>query len=237
MLIAIVNKSKKITNAEVLLMTKACASQMRRHAAPAWDARVAPVIFYEDEAQVPDDACPIYFFDVADEADALGYHFEDPEGREYGKVFVDVILDNGGTKFDGAHSLSCVLSHEILELWGDPNCNKWGDAPDGKSHAWELCDAVEGDAYPIKVGKKSVSVSNFLFPEWFDSNDPGADSLRRFDQMGVLKKPFTIAKGGYTIFRTAGKEHSLFGAKFPKFKRALKAHVAARTNRRQKKRA
>jgi len=237
MLIAIVNKSKRVTNDEVLLMTKACASQMRRHAAPAWDARVAPVIFYEDPRQVPDEACPIYFFDEADEADALGYHFEDPEGREYGKVFVGVILDNGGTKFEGPNSLSCVLSHEILELWGDPNCNKWGDAPDGKSHAWELCDAVEGDAYPIKVGKKSVSVSNFLFPEWFDSNDPGSDSLRRFDQMSVLKKPFTIAKGGYTIYRTAGKEHSLFGAKFPKFKRVAKAYVASRTSRRQKKRA
>lgn len=238
MLIAVVNKSKILKDPkEVALMAQACGIQLRKHAAPAWDMKVSPVLFFADETQVPEDASPIYFFDKADEADALGYHFEDPEGREYGKVFVEVILDNGGTKFDGANSLSCTLSHEVLELWGDPNCNKWADAPNGDSHAWELCDAVEGDAYPVKVKGHEVHVSNFLFPEWFDPNDPGPDSLRRFDYMKVLKHPFTLAEGGYSIVRKGGKEHAIYGHRFPEFKRAAKAHVAARTARRQKPRA
>ena len=36
MLIAVINKSKVVTNEEAALMTDACAEQVKYHVAPAW---------------------------------------------------------------------------------------------------------------------------------------------------------------------------------------------------------
>lgn len=227
--IAVVNQSKRLTNAEVAIMTEACNVQVYRHAAPAWGKLPMHVGFYLAETMVPKDADPIVIFDSPDEADALGYHSETPDGKVYGKVFVDPVLDNRGAVMKGGLSVSAVLSHEVLEQFVDPDCNLWADGGDGKLYAIEVADPVEADAYTITVAGKKVAVSNFVFPEWFDKeNRPGA----RFDYMKVLKKPFTMSKGGYMIVMRAGKEESVFAAKYPKWRMPGKKHAASRTFRR-----
>src|SRR6266851_4954057 len=53
MLIAILNQSTLISNADAVAMTQAIASQVRLDAAPLWDRAPAAVIFYTDPGAVP----------------------------------------------------------------------------------------------------------------------------------------------------------------------------------------
>jgi hypothetical protein len=115
-------------------------------------------------------------------------------------------------------------------MWWDPQINLWYEAPDGRLWAGELCDAVENDAYDIVVSGQKVTVSNFVLQPFFDCEpETGA----KFDFLGVLKKPFSLAKGGYTIIsKGVGKISTVFGRQYPKRKLAAKRHAAARAFRR-----
>ena len=108
------------------------------------------------------------------------------------------------------------MSHELCEMVGDSSCNIWADGPDGHDYAWELCDAVEADAYDID----EVTVSNFLYPAFFD---PQAETGSRLDHLGKLAVPFSMTAGGYQIRRSeTGKVTQVFAADFPEWKRAAK---------------
>jgi hypothetical protein len=233
--IAVLNRSKKVTNADVQVMTQACYQQLERHAAVAWGRVPCPVIFHADPATVPDNAEQIVLFDSPTEAGALGYHTETPDGRIYGRVFCNPVLNaKGGTVLEGAMSVSSVLSHEVLEQFIDPDINLWYEDAYGKLYAGEVGDPVEADVYVVMVGKKAVAVSNFVFPEWFDSeNRRGA----RFDQMGRLKKPFTMTAGGYMVVKDKGRDQEVYARSYPEWKKPGKTHVAARTARRKAKKS
>ncbi len=233
--IAILNKSASLLknqNAQVSLMAQACNTQILRQVCPAWGMLAqGNVQFFTDERLVPSGYAPIYILDNPDEPDALGYHTEDGSGKPWGRIFVKPILDYGGTVLSGSLSVSSVLSHEVIELWADPCCNKWADAADGNSYAWELCDPVESDAYTIAVGRSVVSVSNFVTPAWFDQNPPVG---RSFDFLHNLTAPFTMDSGGYVIYREAGEEQIAFGANYPTWKKTLKQSKTARFKKRDR---
>jgi len=231
--IAVLSKSKKVSASDAQAMTQACYQQLERHAAVAWGRVPCPVIFHADPSTVPDNAEQIILFDSPTEAGALGYHTETPDGRIYGRVFVNPVLNSkGGTVLEGAMSVSSVLSHEVLEQYIDPDINAWAEDAKGKLYALEVGDPVEADVYVMMVGNKSVAVSNFVFPEWFDSeNRRGA----RFDQMGRLKKPFTMTAGGYMVVKDKNGDHEVYARHYPEWKKAGKTHVAARTARRKTK--
>jgi hypothetical protein len=106
-----------------------------------------------------------------------------------------------------------VISHEVLEILGDPYITWWADGNDGRQYALEVCDPVEGDAYVID----GVSVSNFVGPRYFSAG-PGP-----YDWMRKLSAPFSMSPGGYLIVRSPGGEPSqIFGAEFPAWRRPLK---------------
>ena len=84
-------------------------------------------------------------------------------------MFVDPILDNGGTWLRGANSVSATISHEVCELVGDPTANHWVENARGALVAVELCDPVESCAYSIGLRDgRRVSVSDFVYPDWFN---------------------------------------------------------------------
>src|SRR5438445_751400 len=107
--------------------------------------------------------------DDAEQAGALGYHAETPDGRPYGRVFVGPVLDHGGGWLEGQLSVSTVVSHECCELFCDPNVNLWADDAQGRAYAVEACDPVEADSYEVSVEGRVVAVSNFVHPAWFDA--------------------------------------------------------------------
>lgn len=206
-------------------IVKALAKQLAQDYATTWRV-LPPALSFSADNTVGTEESELALFDDADQADALGYHDETPTGRVYAKVFVTPILNSGGTYTNGANSISVTLSHEMLEMSGDPECNLWADAPDGNDYARELCDAVEGDAYAAD----GVSVSNFVLPAYFDRFAP---SNSRFDFLSKLSAPFTMTSGGYLIKRTErGTVSNVFGEHYPEDRKIGKYHPASRTSRR-----
>jgi hypothetical protein len=227
MLIAILNQSKNVTAAQAAAMTEAVAAQVRMDAAPLWDRAPAAVVFYTDPAAVPATAHAITLVDtIADQPKGvLGFHTEDQRGKLWGVVATQPELGNGANVSTGDWSVSSVLSHEVLEMFVDPNCNLWANNGAGSVYTLEVCDPVEAPTYPVG----GVSVSNFVTPAWFD---PQAPAGSQFDKLGLLTEPFTILKGGYVVYAHEGKEHQKFGDEFPQWRRDMKSGPAARTRRR-----
>jgi hypothetical protein len=194
-LLSVVNQSQRMTDAEVQRMTLAGAAQLVQHYGPIYGK--VPMLEFVHAGQTPTGgSSPITIVDVPDIDGALGYHDEDASGMAFARIFVNPTLDNGGTTLTGPNAVSVTFSHEVLELIGDSPANRWVDGPGGSDFAFEMCDAVEGDAYEID----GVSMSNFVLPAFFD---PRADrASNKFDFLGKLSRPFTMTPGGYQIVRT-----------------------------------
>ena len=227
MLIAILNQSTLVSNTDAATITQAVASQVRYDAAPIWDKSPAAVVFYTDPAAVPATAHGIALVDTIQNQPqgVLGFHTEDQGGKLWGVVAAKPELDSGAQVTTGDWSVSSVLSHEVLEMFVDPNCNLWANNSKGSSYSFEVCDPVEAPSYNVN----GVSVSNFVTPSWFD---PLAPATAQFDKLGQLHAPFSILKGGYVVYETAGKEQQKFGDEFPQWRRDMKSGPLARTRRR-----
>lgn len=230
MLIAVLNQSTLITNDQVSTMTRAIAHQVKLDAAPIWDRSPAAVIYYRNPADVPPNAHVITVVDTIQDQPkgVLGFHTEDKGGRLWGVVAAKPELDAHGQALTGDWSVSSVLSHEVLELFIDPNCNLWATDNKGKVYSFEVCDPVEAPTYDVD----GVSVSNFVTPAWFD---PLAEqkATTQFDKLGLLKASFSILKGGYVVYATESHEHQTFGDKFPQWRKDMKIGQMSRTSLRR----
>jgi hypothetical protein len=224
----IINHSSKISNDDLQLMIEACKIQLRDHAGPSlgripWDVKLGG-----------DDGFSMNIFDDSDHAGALGYHSQDPNGKVWGRVFVNPVINHGGTILNGTNSVSVVLSHEILETFYNPYTNLWANRGDATFVAAELCDPVESSSYEIEVNGKKVSVSNFVFESWFDKEMAGTG---KFDYLSVLNSPLTLAKGGYNILFNSitGEMGPVFGSKEDEDSHNLvkPPHPASRSSRRK----
>lgn len=240
MLIAVQNLSTVVTDEDTQRMVAAVARQVRYHFSPGWGLSPVPVVFYGKGAVLPVGADLIAILDDSDQAGALGYHDETPDGQPYGRVFAKPSLDNGGAVLTGGLSVSVTFSHEVLELRADASCNLWADIGNGWEVALEVGDPVESDFYT----HDGVAVSNFVLPAWFD---PQAKQGARLDKQGTCTTPFEMTAGGYIIVRPCGKEQDVtaatdqpvertaqirWGAEYPEWRKPLKEHEAARSARR-----
>lgn len=223
MLIAVINESTLVTNDQVNLMCQAIQIQLDLHVLPAWNMKSGSVKFYADKTKVPGYAWVVSMLDNSTQAGALGYHAEDSDKVD-GFIFAGPVLQNGGVVlYDAVKpqnvSVSSVLSHEVCEMVGDRFAGFWSDGPgvvasDGQTYteyALELCDPVEGDSYTVTVNGQQISVSNFVFPSWF--NAEATDLNKPFDYLGKLTKPFSMTPGGYLIVRQTGNVQQVFGEK------------------------
>lgn len=192
--IAVINHSTVCTDADVNRWTQAIHTQVNRDFAPVWGVD-ALVTFYRAGTTVPPYAWPVYILDTADVEGALGYHDEGPNARPFGRVFAKTTLADG-------EEVSVTLSHEILEMLGDPYVRLAvfiETAHGGRLYAYETADACEAVTYAID----HVNVSDFVYPAYFD---PSATKKgTKYDYLGKIKKPFQILKGGYlSVYTTDG---------------------------------
>jgi hypothetical protein len=227
--INIINKSALLKKEDFDEMVDACSQQFENHVAPTWMKGTWCLVSGQPESV----GYPIIIVDDPDQAGMLGYHTETPDGKIWGRVFVKAITARGGKMTQGPLSVSVVLSHEIIEAYVNPNVNVWASRSDGLLVAYEAADPVENDSYEIttKTGKK-VSVSNFVFPEWFDARPPNG---ARFDFMGKVSKPFSVSKGGYmvTLNTKTGRTKNIFGSLSSKEQHNVRQdpHPASRSTR------
>jgi hypothetical protein len=241
MLIAIVNRSTLVTNSDIEIMVKAINIQLLEHFLPAWNLKSGTVQFYANEAQVPGYAAIIYIVDNdAAVAGALGFHQEDPNenNRIDGYIMCEPILTNGGTTmlFDpanpGQYTISGTLSHEVLETVMDRFTNTFCDNGFGVLIALEVADPVEQVGYPINVNGVNISMSDFVFPNYFNQSARLPQNAP-LNYLNTLTAPFTILAGGYFVQIIEGVESQVFGLQVPEWRKIVKQAAFSRAQKRK----
>ena len=231
--IAIINKSTVVSNANANIMAAVCNLQLSRDVAPAWGRTSVPVAFYATESSVPAGAAKLYIFDTTTQMGTLGYHTETFSGQVFATVFAKTITNYGlpilyNPSNKSSVTVSSVVSHEVIEMFCNPYVDLWADGPTisaGSQYAYEACDAVEANMYQITVfvapSNATASVSNFLYPEYFDTATPRGVKK---DYLNLITAPFTMTPSGYMIVRdNAGNETALYGEKYPQVLKDLNA--------------
>jgi hypothetical protein len=141
----------------------------------------------------------IYLWNETDVENALGYHFQNNRGIPFGFVFTTLAQEVG-------ESWTVTLSHEALELIGDPETNMLVMGPHPSEnrdvfHWFEMCDAVQAQSYQID----GIAVSNFLLPLYFTGTRDVDEVGARNDFLGSVfdgktLNSFGINPGGYIGF-------------------------------------
>lgn len=239
--LAITNESTMVSNAEVELMCAAIQIQIALHYAPAWNQKPVPVKFYSKLSQVPGYAWWIHIIDNdAQIQGALGFHQEEISGKVDGYIMCEPILTNGGSALTfnssnpGLYTVSGTLSHECLETCGNKYTNCWFDNGSVEI-CGEVADPVEQIGYGIMVNGTNVSVSDFVFPSFF--NPYATKALNApFNYLNTLTTQFSMLSGGYWIQRDdSGNERQVFGDAMPQWRRECKKKDFARSSRALKK--
>jgi hypothetical protein len=234
MVISIVNHTGgQVTDEELQTVIRAINRQLHEDFCPYWGFGATLRLEGRSAAQ-PDQAQPadmrgdavIYLWNQTDVPGAIGYHAANGGGIPFGFVFTEVARSIG-------EHWSVTLSHEALELVGDPETNLLVIGPHPAEnrdvfHWFEMCDAVQAEKYEID----GVMVSNFLLPLYFtgtrDTDEVGArnDFLGRSYDNQTLRS-FGINPGGYVGFfdpQTGNHEtYSIRGDAIAAMRMAIKA--------------
>lgn len=186
----IVNQSTVVTDSQLQIICAAIEMQVRNDFAPIWGVGYALSIDLKKKPVKSSKSArhmSVFVMDDSDVQGALGYHDVDEVGNPLGKVFARTDQKYG-------LKLSVTMSHEILEMLGDFFCTDGVQTDPSTWYAREMCDAVEADAlgYDIVVSGNTVTVSDFITPEWFKVGSDGP-----WDFKDHLKKPLTLMPGGY----------------------------------------
>lgn len=190
MIVALVNQSSVVPDPELDVIARAVYHQVRYHFGPVW-GRSATVIAVPKGQVPPTMSILVYVRDTSDQPGALGYH-DDTTVAE-GFVFAKTDQQYGAL-------VSVTVSHEVLELLADPDCQRGEqDLRTGWFYALEVGDPVEADSdgYVVKVRdaagvQHSVTVSDFILPDWYKVGSAGP-----WDHRGLLTAPYGVRAGGY----------------------------------------
>ena len=205
MIISVINHTKgKITDEQLQVAIRAINRQIAHDFEPYWslaaelrlEGRGTSKPTTHTIADMRGDAV-LYVWDELDVDDAEGYHERNDRGIPYGFVFVEL-----AGKL--AEDWSVTLSHEALELIGDPETNLLvvGPNPEDRRrnvfHWYEMCDAVQDEHYEVD----GVQVSNFVLPLYFTSSDErgGRNDFLGRTYEGKALQSFGVNPGGYLGF-------------------------------------
>jgi hypothetical protein len=159
-------------------------------------------------------AWTMVFLDNADVKDAEGYHDIKKNGLPLSKVFVVPTVEQGD-------KVSVTACHELAEMLVDPAANLWSDGPRGTIWAYEVCDPVEDDVFPVD----GIPMSDFVYPSYFELFRLKQRKTAPYDYLDKLKKPFSLRPGGYVDVRQGRRVKERFGS-------AAKARRFAKEDRR-----
>lgn len=194
MIITIVNQTHgTVPQADLRRVVAALNTQLTRDFTPWWGMTGQVVVSSNGKVantSLPDvqDLAVIYLVDKINVQGALGYHDVTNTNIPYGYVDVQLSAKLG-------EPWSVTLSHEVLELIGDPQTNTlvMGPHPTAKYDVfywYEMCDAVQDEHYVIN----NVTVSNFVLPAYF------TPTAGRTSFLNQPLAPFHVRPGGYVGF-------------------------------------
>jgi hypothetical protein len=237
--LTVANISTKVGGAEFQAAIAAIARQVSEHFQPEWGiaAKLTGTALSLTDSKAPiegDHDAIIYLGDSVQDPttgvdDVLGYHFANHGNTPYGFVYLDICAEYG-------EPWSCTLSHEVLEVLGDPSATHTvtGPPPAGMqgnaAYNLEVCDPTQGDSYTIDA----VVVSNFVGRSYFEM--PGGSGRSNYLDLPLL--PFGVRPKGYFQFETGGTVQQVQGAEVTPRQLAAKAKMGrGRRNWRRKERA
>ena len=232
MIISVINHTKGIRDEDVHNAVRAINRQIAFDFQPYWsigatlrlEGKIGKKPDRESLSDMRGDAV-IYLWDGVDVDDALGYHESNHRGIPFSFVFSKLAQELG-------ESWTVTLSHEAIEVIGDPEVNLLVQGPHpetGKDvfHWYELCDAVQAEWYVID----GVRVSNFLLPLYYTATaERGGrnDFLGRKGKDGKVLESFKVKEGGYIgFFDPKTGEHETFAMKGDR-KAARRQQIKAR---------
>jgi hypothetical protein len=219
MIISVINHTNgKISDEEVQRTLRAMNRQIKEDFEPYWslgatlrlEGKSGKKPNGEELADMRGDAV-LYLWDKVNVPNALGYHDRNHKGIPFGFVFTDLSVELG-------ENWTVTLSHEALELIGDPEVNLLvaGPHPAKPSqevfHWYEMCDAVQAETYKVD----GIEVSNFVLPLYFTGGDEigGRNDFLGRIHNGKTLKSFGVNPGGYVgFFNPQSGEHETFSAK------------------------
>ncbi len=222
MIISVINHTNgQISDEELLVAIRAINRQIAEDFEPYWslgaklrlEGRSETAPNKQSLADMRGDAV-IYMWSETDVPGALGYHDQNNRGIPYGFIFTELAASVG-------EKWTVTLSHEALELIGDPEANLLVQGPHPADpnltvfHWYEMCDAVQAETYKID----DVDVSNFVLPLYFTGGDElgGRNDFLSRPHNGQTLKSFGINPGGYVgFFNPQSGEHETFSMKADK---------------------
>src|ERR1700761_8209428 len=169
--LTIANVSTTITNASLQATIAALNTQVTDHFQPAWSISAAlkgEALSIKNKVKIAGNQDAIIYLAASSKdpttgvEGALGYHSTTYGKIPYGFVYLDICKEYN-------EEWTVTLSHEVLELLGDPDAamTVTGPAPHGKSgtayYDLEVADPTQGDSY--KIG--NIEVSNFVGKAYF----------------------------------------------------------------------
>lgn len=195
MIISLINRSKTVTDEAAQCVIRAINRQISQDFAPYWsfgatlrlEGAIGEHPNLESLSDMRGDAV-LYLVDGTNSIGATGWHTTNFKDIPYGLVFL-------GLCEELHEPWSITLSHEALELLGDPMGNllvQGGHPMDRRHkvyHLFEMCDAVQAENYLID----GVAVSNFVLPSYFS---PGEQVGRRNDFLGRVQDGRTLLSFG-----------------------------------------
>ena len=224
--LTIANVSATITDAELQAAVAAIGKQVTENFQPEWRIGAAlksvAIPLKGKKAPVQKDAdAVIYVGDSSEDpttgvSNALGYHSANNKKIPYGFIYLDICKQAGEV-------WTCTLSHEVLELLGDPDAamTVTGPAPKGKGTVYydlEVCDPTQGDSYSID----NVVVSNFVGKKYFGLS--GGTGNTNFLKLPL--KAFGVRPGGYLQYEKGGRAHQIFGKQVTTTQKKAKKKMA-----------
>ena len=176
----VIDNRSSVPMTELSAAVQAIQAQIDQDVAPAWGLRADLFLASTYSSAVPR---VIVASGLSTDPGALGFHLDDA-GVPEAQVFPDEDAKDGAL-------FSVTLSHEILEILGDPLCSTLVSMADSPNRLLqELCDPVEADADGYEIN--GVRVSNFVLPAYF-RGDAGP-----WDRRGLLSGPYPkLRPGGY----------------------------------------
>ncbi len=231
MKLLIANVSTKIGDAQLSKVVGAIAEQVSRDFTPEWHIRGTLSSERLDlgnkraRLNTPTDAV-IYLGDQSQDPtrgvkDASGYHDTNHRNAPYGFVYLDVCAKTHD-------KWSSVLSHEVLELLGDPSATLSVSGPRPlHSHSkrqtayydLEVCDPTQGDEYEID----GVVVSNFVTRAYFGI--PGGASAAT-NHLKLPLASFGVRPGGYFQYEDERGAHEVDGEEVTSARREARLMLA-----------
>ena len=196
--IAVVSILKGIRPARLSRVVAAIQKQVTRDFAPLWHIN-AEVKYFKDAAAAPSDWWLITIGPRRSKSSGDGSH-DVKRGKPFGVV-------------NYSRSWPLTLSHEVLEILGDPSCKAtipgpWPIPPKTRrvNYPLEMCDPVEDGRYSYRID--GVQVSDFITPAYFK---PAARKAQRYSFRNNLKQPLSVGRKGFQDFHDphAGRDYRL----------------------------